>query len=59
MDFEASDKAIATCNRMWAFMRERIFPAEQQYATWRANHDPHEIPPIIEELRAEARAQGL
>jgi acyl-CoA dehydrogenase len=42
-------------------MRERVFPAEPVYAEWRAarGHDDHEHPPVLEELKAEARRRGL
>jgi acyl-CoA dehydrogenase len=46
---------------MWDFMREHVFPAEPVYDQWRAErgHDNHEHPPVLEELKAEARERGL
>jgi acyl-CoA dehydrogenase len=44
---------------MWDFMRERVFPAEPVYARYLAEHGEHELPPIIEELKAHARERGL
>ena len=41
-------------------MDERIYPAEPVYEQqMRASGDPHFHPPILEELKAEARARGL
>jgi acyl-CoA dehydrogenase len=61
MDFALSARAEDVCGRMWDFMRERVFPAETVYAEWRAarGHDNHEHPPVLEELKAEARKRGL
>ena len=46
---------------MWDFMREHVFPAEPVYEEWRASrgHDDHGTPPVLEELKAEARKRGL
>ncbi len=61
MDFALSAKAEDTCGRMWDFMREHVFPAEPVYEQWRAarGHDDHGTPPVLEELKAEARRRGL
>ena len=59
MDFEPSARAQETCARMWDFMHEGVFPAERVYHEWRATHDPHAHPPVMEELAAEARRRGL
>ena len=61
MDFALSAKAEDVCGRMWDFMREHVFPAEPVYEQWRAErgHDNHEHPPVLEELKAEARKRGL
>ncbi|MGZ4558506.1 MAG: acyl-CoA dehydrogenase, partial [Mycobacteriaceae bacterium] len=59
MDFALSPKAEEACERMWDFMRERVFPAEPVYKEWLAAHDPHGHPPVMEELKAEARTRGL
>ncbi|MGZ4575126.1 MAG: acyl-CoA dehydrogenase family protein, partial [Mycobacteriaceae bacterium] len=59
MDFALSPKAEEACERMWDFMRERVFPAEPVYKDWLAAHDPHGHPPVMEELKAEARRRGL
>lgn len=59
MDFALSPKAEDTCGRMWDFMREHVFPAEPVYSQWLATNDPHGHPPVMEELKAEARKRGL
>jgi acyl-CoA dehydrogenase len=59
MDFNLSRQAKETSERMWEFMRERVFPAEHVYAEYLAQHGPHEHPPVIEELKAEAQKRGL
>src|SRR5919205_511021 len=61
MDFTLSAKAEDVSGRMWDFMREHVLPAEPVYAAWRAarGHDDHTHPPVLEELKAEARRRGL
>ncbi|MDQ4037486.1 MAG: acyl-CoA dehydrogenase family protein [Actinomycetota bacterium] len=59
MDFEPSDKARDYGDRMWDFMRTRVLPAEQVYEAWRAENDEHGHPPVLEDLKAEARTRGL
>jgi acyl-CoA dehydrogenase len=61
MDFALSAKAQDVTGRMWDFMREHVFPAERVYDEWRAarGHDSHEHPPVLEDLKAEARKRGL
>ena len=49
MDFAPSTKAEEVSARMWAFMREEVFPAVTEYAQWRANNDPHAHPPAVME----------
>jgi acyl-CoA dehydrogenase len=49
--------------RMRAFLDDRILPAEDAYLEFRAARrgtpSEWELPPVVEELKAEARAQGL
>ena len=61
MDFALSDKAEDVTGRMWDFMREHVFPAEKVYDEWRAalGYDDHGHPPVLEELKAEARKRDL
>src|SRR5215207_3646081 len=46
---------------MVAFMQERVLPAEAAYLAHRRSAGPHghEVPPVIEDLKAEARSRGL
>ncbi|MCW2582680.1 MAG: acyl-CoA dehydrogenase domain protein [Klenkia sp.] len=61
MDFALSATAEDVTGRMWDFMREHVFPAEATYHAWRRErgHDDHALPPVMEELKAEARKRGL
>jgi acyl-CoA dehydrogenase len=61
MDFALSARAEDVCGRMWDFMRESVFPSEPVYDEWRAarGHDNHDHPPVVEELKLEARKRGL
>ncbi len=62
MDFEHSERARDYVARVDRFINERILPNEKTYTAQLA-HDPDyrkwRIPPIMEELKAEAKAQGL
>jgi alkylation response protein AidB-like acyl-CoA dehydrogenase len=59
MDFGLSPGAEEVCARMWGFMREEVFPAEKEYEQWRAGHDPHAHPPVLERLKASAKKRDL
>ncbi len=60
MDFTPSDRSRELQERLAAFMDECVYPAEAVYARGRATSlDPHHIPPVIEELKVEARSRGL
>src|SRR5689334_252094 len=59
MDFGLSPEAEEVCARMWGFMREEVFPAEKEYEQWRASHDPHAHPPVLERLKASAKKRDL
>ena len=61
MDFAPSAKAQDYLDRLKAFMAERVFPAEVEYEAYRREkgRDDHTLPPVVEELKAEARARGL
>jgi acyl-CoA dehydrogenase len=58
MDFEYSDKTKSLLERLNAFMDEHVYPNERRY------HDEVEAdrwghPPVLEELKAKAKAAGL
>jgi len=63
VDFAPSAVADDYTKRMRAFLDDRILPAEAAYADFRAARrgtpSEWELPPVVEELKAEARAQGL
>jgi acyl-CoA dehydrogenase len=59
--FELSATAHDHVTRMQAFMDERVFPAEAEYERYRREQgrDDHTLPPVVEELKREARSRGL
>ncbi|MDT0200457.1 acyl-CoA dehydrogenase family protein [Nocardioides sp. AE5] len=59
MDFALSARAQETSEEMWDFMRSHVFPAEPVWAAYLAEHGEHSTPPVIEELKAEAKRRGL
>lgn len=59
MDFEMSAKAKEYSENMWDFMRSHVFPAEAIWTAYLKEHGPHEHPPIMEQLKAEAQRRGL
>ena len=59
MDFALSPKAEEACDKMWGFMRGHVFPAEPVWASYLREHGEHATPPVLEDLKAEARKQGL
>jgi acyl-CoA dehydrogenase len=63
MDFELSARAQDHLSRLRDFMDSHVYPAEPVYATQRrelrAAGQEHEVPPIVEELKVEARKRGL
>ncbi len=63
MDFSPSPRAADLTERVAAFIAEEIAPVEQAYhrdlAELRRTGDPWQPLPIIEELKAKARALGL
>lgn len=59
MDFSLSPRAAEASENMWDFMRSHVFPAEAEWAGYLREHGPHEHPPVMEELKREARSRGL
>ena len=62
MDFEHSERARHYIDQVERFMRERIVPNQQKYYEQLAHSDDWRqwrIPPIMEELKAEAKRAGL
>ncbi len=60
VDFANTSRGTDFAERLTAFMDERVHPAEAEYEEQlRASGDPHSQPPVMEELKAEARRRGL
>jgi alkylation response protein AidB-like acyl-CoA dehydrogenase len=63
MDFDYSPRQREWMKRVTDFMERHIFPAEQTYhgqmAAAREKGNPWIVVPVVEELKAEAKAQGL
>jgi acyl-CoA dehydrogenase len=59
MDFSHSDKVEALRARLLRFMDEVVYPAESVYEEQCRALGPHDRPPIIDELKQEARRRGL
>ncbi|MFK0150696.1 acyl-CoA dehydrogenase family protein [Streptomyces sp. NPDC090493] len=60
MDFGLSPRAEQLRSRMAAFMAEYVLPAEPVHDRQLAEAgNPHELPPVLRELREKARAEGL
>ncbi len=60
MDFAYSTKVEELRERLLAFMDSHIYPAEAVYTAQMAGSgDPNFHPPIIEDLKREARSRGL
>ncbi len=61
MDFEPSAKAQDYKARLQDFMDTRVIPAETAYEEYRREKGPedHTVPPVVEELKVEARERGL
>jgi acyl-CoA dehydrogenase len=60
VNFESTERGREYVERLEAFMDECVYPAEPVYeAQMRDSGDQHFHPPILEELKAEARIRGL
>lgn len=61
MDFAASSKAQELAGRLQDFLVTRVLPAEQEYDDYRAavGPDDYTVPPVVEQLKREARGLGL
>jgi acyl-CoA dehydrogenase len=60
MDFALDEKTVEMRERLLAFMKEFVYPAEGTFRE-QADSAPNrwETPPVMEELKDEARVQGL
>jgi acyl-CoA dehydrogenase len=60
MDFAFSQRAIEFQQRTEEFMRDSVYPAEETFAAQLAERpDEWDSPPVMEELKQEARKRGL
>src|SRR3954471_23331743 len=60
MDFALSETASRLRDELRAFLDEHVYPAEPVYQQQlRDSGDPHFHPPVIEDLKAEAKKRGL
>ena len=60
MESAPGDRPREFVERLSVFMDERVYPAEALYAEQlRQGGSPHFHPPIMEELKREARLRGL
>jgi len=60
MDFAYDRTTVEMCERLEAFMRECVYPVEPRFHEQVATQsDPWATPPVIEELKREARSRGL
>jgi acyl-CoA dehydrogenase len=59
VDFSLSPAAQDLSDRMWAFMREEVFPAEPEWAAYLRENGDHAYPPVMERLKKSARSRGL
>ncbi|MCT2057166.1 acyl-CoA dehydrogenase family protein [Dietzia cinnamea] len=59
MEFSHSQRSVELQENMWEFMREHVFPAEPVWSAYLREHGDNAYPPIMEDLKAEARRRGL
>ncbi|MDH3729972.1 MAG: acyl-CoA dehydrogenase family protein [Acidimicrobiia bacterium] len=60
MDFQHSTASLEMIDKVEAFMSEFVYPAEAVYAAqMEEGDDPDFNPPVLEDLKAEARTRGL
>ena len=60
MNLEPSERASTLRDELLAFMDSHVYPAEAVYEEQVvAGGDPHALPPVVGELKAEARRRGL
>jgi acyl-CoA dehydrogenase len=63
MDFDYSPRVVDLQQRVTAFMQEHVYPAEARFESemdaFRAAGNPWQPAPVMEELKAKAKAAGL
>ena len=59
MEFEHSARSIELQHRVRAFMEQHVLPAEKEYTAQVKADTRYRTPPLIQELKRKARAEGL
>ncbi len=61
MDLTPSPRALELEATLEEFMNEQVIPAERVFRRYRDTHgvEDNSVPPVVEELKAEARSRGL
>jgi acyl-CoA dehydrogenase len=59
MDFQETERVTDLKARVTGFLEQHVIPAEERYQQEKAQIGPWDTPPVIEELKQVARAQGL
>jgi acyl-CoA dehydrogenase len=61
LDLRPSGKALELRERLVDFMHSHVFPAEHAYEEYRTQAGPADstLPPVVEQLKEQARARGL
>jgi acyl-CoA dehydrogenase len=60
MDFAPDDRTVELEQQLLAFMDDCVYPAEERFREEAASSaDPWSTPPVLQELKAEARRRGL
>ncbi len=59
MPYQFSDRGLAVREQVQAFMHEQVVPNEDRYYAELAEVGIEGYPPVLDELKAEARARGL
>ncbi|WP_072805921.1 acyl-CoA dehydrogenase family protein [Rhodococcoides yunnanense] len=61
LDLRPSAKALELRKTLVEFMHSHVFPAEHEYEQYRAAAAPGDstLPPVVEELKKQARSRGL
>jgi len=59
VDFSHTAKSIALQERAREFLEIEVVPIEQRYQEEKSRIGPWDTPPVVEELKAKARARGL
>lgn len=61
LDLRPTTRARELREKMVDFMHAHVFPSEHRYEEYRLEAGPgdHTVPPVVEQLKTEAKAQGL